>query len=404
MYPRVALFSMMLAAASLPLYIHLPRFATTELGLSLSVVGTLLIGLRVMDFVQDPLLGWLVDRFPSANATFAALATLGMGTGFLLLFSVPPLVQPVLWVSLTLILLFTSYSLGAILFYSQSTALAQNDGSMIRLAGFREAGALIGVILAALAPIIFAALTGTSGYAAFGVSLAVLCAVVWHMARPLWTSASTKAGKLTFSGLHQSGSSYLLLLALVNALPVAMTSTLFLFFVEDRLNLTGMSGAFLVLFFVSAGLSVPVWTHLCGRFGVRQVLLPAMALAILCFFWAALLQSGDAFAFALVCIGSGAALGADMVILPVLFSSTLERAGLQAGQAFGLWFFAGKLALALAAATLLPLLDLAGFQPGSNNSVQALNALGFAYAVVPCLVKFVAIALVLRMPKEVSYP
>ncbi|PHO03372.1 sodium:galactoside symporter [Rhodobacteraceae bacterium 4F10] len=404
MYPRVALFSMMLAAASLPLYIHLPRFATTELGLSLSVVGTLLIGLRVMDFVQDPLLGWLVDRFPSANATFAALATLGMGTGFLLLFSVPPQVQPVLWVSLTLILLFTSYSLGAILFYSQSTALAQNDGSMIRLAGFREAGALIGVILAALAPIIFAALTGTSGYAAFGVSLAMLCAVVWHMARPLWTIASPKAGKLTFSGLHQSGSSYLLLLALVNALPVAMTSTLFLFFVEDRLNLTGMSGAFLVLFFVSAGLSVPVWTHLCGRFGVRQVLLPAMALAILCFFWAALLQSGDAFAFALVCIGSGAALGADMVILPVLFSSTLERAGLQAGQAFGLWFFAGKLALALAAATLLPLLDLAGFQPGSNNSVQALNALGFAYAVVPCLVKFVAIALVLRMPKEVSYP
>ena len=51
-YLNVSLFAMLLAAAGLPLYIHLPRFATTELGLSLSTVGVILIGIRVLDFTQ----------------------------------------------------------------------------------------------------------------------------------------------------------------------------------------------------------------------------------------------------------------------------------------------------------------------------------------------------------------
>jgi Na+/melibiose symporter-like transporter len=90
-----------------------------------------------------------------------------------------------------------------------------------------------------------------------------------------------------------------------------------------------------------------------------------------------------------------------MVILPVLFSTALSRAGLKAGTAFGLWSFAGKLSLACAAAALLPLLELSGFRPGAANSAAALTTLILAYAVLPCLIKLCAIALVFRLPQEV---
>jgi len=87
--------------------------------------------------------------------------------------------------------------------------------------------------------------------------------------------------------------------------------------------------------------------------------------------------------------------------LPVVFSATLRRAGLPAGQAFGLWFLAGKLALAVAAVVLLPALEVSGFTPGSPNDREALMSLSFAYAVVPCVLKLIAIALVFRLPREV---
>jgi Na+/melibiose symporter-like transporter len=93
-----------------------------------------------------------------------------------------------------------------------------------------------------------------------------------------------------------------------------------------------------------------------------------------------------------------------MVILPVLFSTALARAGLSAGAAFGLWSFAGKLSLALAAALALPALQLAGYTPNAVNTPQALTTLTLAYAVIPCIIKIAAIILVARLPQEVNTP
>ncbi|WP_072506275.1 MFS transporter [Phaeobacter porticola] len=403
---RVSLFAMMLAAAGLPLYIHLPRYATAELGMSLATLAAVLAGIRVLDFVQDPLLGWITDRWPKERATFAALAALGMATGFILLYSYQPAIGGVLpWFVIALVLLFTAYSLGTVLFYGQSTALAGSPAALIRLAGFREGGTLAGIIIAALAPSALLALGASQGgYPAFGWMLAGLCIAIWLLTRGLWSRAPQPEQPLSVSALRDAGGFRLLALALVNSLPVAMTSTLFLFFVEDRLALPDLAGPFLVLFFLAAGVSVPFWTRAADRYGARNVLFPAMILAILSFVSAAFLPAGAALGFAAICIGSGAALGADMVILPVLFSRALARAGLQAGQAFGLWSFAVKLALAAAAVLLLPLLQLSGFTPGGQNSSAALMTLTWAYAIIPCCIKLLAIAMVLRLPRKVTTP
>ena len=61
MLSRIGVFAAMLAAAGVPLYIHLPRFVTVEMGLSLTTLGAVLLGIRIMDFAQDPFLGWLTE-------------------------------------------------------------------------------------------------------------------------------------------------------------------------------------------------------------------------------------------------------------------------------------------------------------------------------------------------------
>ena len=87
LYPRVSLYALMLAAAGIPLYIHLPQFAAQRLGISLGTLGALLFAIRLIDVVQDPLLGWLIDRYPAAQARFSALAALGLAIGFPVLFN-----------------------------------------------------------------------------------------------------------------------------------------------------------------------------------------------------------------------------------------------------------------------------------------------------------------------------
>ncbi|WP_089231095.1 MFS transporter [Tropicimonas sediminicola] len=407
LYPRVSLYALMLAAAGIPLYIHLPRFASVQLDIGLATIGSLLLAIRLVDLVQDPAIGWAIDRWPRAQAAFAMTAAAGLAIGFPLLFALEPGPGLAWQLPATLVLLFSAYSLGMILLYGRSATLAARPEprELMTLAAWREAGMLAGVVLAALAPTLLAGQGGEAeGYRSFGLLLGAVACLVAALSLPMWRRPVRPGSALSLAGLRKAGATRLLVLALVNSLPVAITSTLFLFFVEDRLQLPGMAGPFLILFFLCAGLSVPGWARLSNRIGARSVLLLAMPLAILGFVGAGFIGPGNAVAFAAICIASGAALGADMVVLPAMFSVALTRAGLNASAAFGIWSFAGKLGLALAAFLVLPALDLSGFAPGQENAQGAIRALTIAYAFVPCVLKLFAMALVLALPREEPTP
>ena len=390
---RTGLFAVMLASAGLPIYIHLPRYAAVEMGLDIATVGLIVMGIRIFDFIQDPLIGRLIDRFSNARDRMATLALALMALGFIGLFSLPAPVAPALWLVGTLVCIFTGYSVGMILMYGDAT----RHEDQLRIATYREAGLIVGVILAALAP------TLLGGFTAFGWLLAVLILIAHLATRSMWGDALTPPAQ-GLGPLFKAGGGWLLLLAVVNSLPLAITSTLFLFYVSDRLLLPDWAGGLLVLFFASSGLSIPIWSALARRFSPRAVLLFAMALSIAAFIGTASIPPQGLFPFALVCIASGAAVGAELVILPTLFSGLLARNGIAAGQSFGLWSFATKLSLPLAAVIVLPTLDAAGFVPDQTNSAAALDRLSFLYALLPCALKLLSLGLLLAIPKHLFGP
>ena len=55
----VGLFGVMLGAVGLPIYLHAPKYFSDTYGVSLVSLGAIMFALRVVDFVQDPLLGRL---------------------------------------------------------------------------------------------------------------------------------------------------------------------------------------------------------------------------------------------------------------------------------------------------------------------------------------------------------
>jgi len=94
---------------------------------------------------------------------------------------------------------------------------------------------------------------------------------------------------------------------------------------------------------------------------------------------------------------SGAALGADMTLLPALFAGRMAQVAPGAAEGFGLWSFVSKFTLALAAVALLPLLQAGGFAAGQSNDPEALRLLSLLYGGLPCVLKLLAIAILVRI-------
>lgn len=400
---RYTAFAGVLAAAGLPLYIHAPKFYVDRYDLSLSAIGVALLGLRVLDFAQDPVLGWVVDHLGAWRGVFAGAMTAVLALAMVGLFAVSAPINPLVWFTLCLAVLFTAFSALSILFYARGITKGNALGpeGHLRLAGWRESGSLAGICLAAILPTVFLYAGFSAPLALFALMFSFAAAAGAALMRKEWQAKAELPEHSSIAELLADPIlRRLLLVGLLNAAPAAVSASLFLFFVEYRLGHETAAGPLLLVFFAAAAVSVPFWARIAALRGVRWTLLAGMGLSIVAFSFAITLGQGDVWPFALVCLASGAALGADMTLLPALFSARVERVHGAGGQAFGLWNFCAKLTLAIAAATVLPLLDHSGFSTVQPNPPQVLWMLTLTYAVVPSVLKTIALAVLYWTPIE----
>lgn len=394
-----SLFALPLTMVALPVYVLVPPFYAATTGLALASIGAVLLATRVLDAIVDPLLGAWVDRARGAYLRPLLLAIPVLAAGYVLLFSPPAQMEPAAaatWLALTLVAATLGYSLASIAYQAWGARLADDDGGRARVTAWREGFGLVGVILASLLS------TWGPGalIALFLATLAIaLYALVTRAPRPPLAADQPRASpwRAIAAPLSVRGFRWLLAIFVANGIAAAVPASLVLFFVADRLQLEHRSGVLLALYFVAAACSMPLWARLAGRWGLHATWLAGMALAIGTFAWAVAVGPGDFVAFALVCALSGVALGADLALPPALLARVIglgPHAGTHEGAYFGLWNFANKLNLALAAGLALPALQALGYTPGARDPA-ALDALAFAYAVLPCLLKLGAAILLL---------
>jgi glycoside/pentoside/hexuronide:cation symporter, GPH family len=391
---RYGLLGLPLAFVALPLYVLLPHLYATRFGVPLATLGALLLAARLGDAFLDPWLGRLCDRLFARAARsvlrYSAAAAAVLALGFAALLLPPPAAQAHLlpWLAGALLVTYASYSLLAIAHQSWGAMLGGDELQRSRITGWREGLALLGVLLASVVP----ALLGLGAVVlVFWVTLLAGCWAWSHAARPQPAPMSSAAG--VWAPWQRGAFRRLLLVFVLNGIASAVPATLVLFFVDDRLQApASMQPLFLGSYFAAAALSMPLWMRAVRRIGLARSWLAGMALALSVFVWATQLQAGDAMAFVLLCVLSGAALGADLALPSAMLAGVIAAAGDRGraeGAYFGWWNFAAKLNLALAAGLSLPLLALFGYAPGARDA-QALQALTAAYCLLPCALKLAA--------------
>jgi glycoside/pentoside/hexuronide:cation symporter, GPH family len=441
---RYGALGLPLAFVALPLYVVLPNHYATAFGVPLATLGALLLGARLFDAVTDPLIGrWLDHGFARSNAQVLLVLALAAGVlalGFRGLFfpavatdgSAPAAL--LWWCGALLAVTYLAYSVLAIGHQSWGARLGGDAGQRARIVSWREAAALLGVLVASVLPAVAGLSVATT---VFAVLLALGVALLFGAPKPMvgvattavstlpGVAGSTSAAPLTTAAvvgipaaaaavprsslrlpLRTPAFRRLLAIYLVNGIASAIPATLVLFFIRDRLQAQAFEPLFLASYFAAGALSMPLWIRAVSRFGLARTWAAGMVLAVVTFAWAALLGAGDVAAYTAVCIASGVALGADLVLPGALLAGVIQRAGhgqqLEGGY-FGWWNFATKLNLALAAGIALPALALFGYTPGSRDPA-ALQALTLAYCLLPCVLKLLALALLrglwMRTEKE----
>jgi len=396
-----SLMGAVISAAGLPIYIYAPKYYADTYGVSLAAIGAVLFVLRVFDVVQDPVLGWVSERLRRGRGLAVAIAAALLGVSMLGLFAIAPPIPPLWWFALTIGGLVTAFSFLTINFYAQGVNRAADlSGGHVRLAAWRETGALLGICIAAIVPTV---LTGVvpAPFAWFAVGFCVVTVLATFAMAPEWGGRVAATDPVPFATiLRDAPARSLMILALVNATPLAVSSTLFLFYVDGRLQAPGWEGPLLVLFFLAAAVSSPGWSWLARRISPKRALLIGMVLAVVSFGVTLTLGPGDQAVFAVICIASGASIGADLTLLPAMFARRMADVAPNGGQGFGLWSLVNKFTLAFAAIALLPLLESSGFVSGEPVPDSAARMLTILYAGVPVGLKLIAIALLLFTPLE----
>ena len=396
---RYGLLGFPLAFCALPLYVHLPNLYAREFGVGLATLGGILLSARLFDALIDPMLGRWCDRLFQRSLRsvqlFGAIAGLVLAAGFTLLFFPVSRDPGVLIAATTLLLVMTYAAFSALSVAHQSWGAMLGGGSLMqsRVVAWREGLGLVGVVSAATLP----ALSGFGSMVAIFIVGLVLGWLGWLVApRPVVKPVAESAGSIWLPWRVPAFRRLLLVFAL-NGIASAVPATLVLFFVQDRLQAPeALQPLFLGSYFLVGALSMPIWLQVVKRLGLATSWLIGMVLAIAIFLWALTMGTGDIWPFVVVCALSGFALGSDLVLPTALLAGVIDKSGhlgSAEGSYFGWWNFASKLNLALAAGLTLPLLQLAGYSPGSQDP-QALLALATVYCLVPCVLKaFAAFAL-----------
>ncbi|GGO79748.1 MFS transporter [Marinobacterium nitratireducens] len=405
---RYAAPGLPLAMPTVAVYVLLPTWYAEQFALPLALIGAILLLTRLFDVVTDPLIGLLLDRRPLQSPRSPMLAGALLCTPALILLVNPPESLAAAALVSGLLMLYLGWTLIQIPYLAWLTQLHDDSLQRNRAAGAREALTLAGLLISAAFPAL-SALAELPLHT--GLNLLVLTTLLVGVAafRALWRLPAGRidAGELQRPQLSLLRENRLAMRLLsgwfLNGLANGLPAVLFPLFVSAFLGGDEADrGRFILLYFASAVLSLPVWLWLSRYISRSRLWCLAMLLAIMAFAPAPLLDPSRIDWFVPICVITGAALGADLTLPHVIQAEVADwdryrfRAA-RTGLLFACWNMATKLALALSAGCAFMLLGASGF---AASAPEPLWLLAVIYALLPCVFKAMAIGLLWRFPLQ----
>ena len=405
-----------LAMAALPVVLNVSHFYGEVVKLSFGIMGAIFIFARIVDAIQDPVIGLISDRFTHrgrrGRLAFVGLMTPFLAGGFYMLFDPPDSILGdhnlmAIWLLAALLLVHLGYSGVSISYHAHGAELTDDYNERTKVTVGREVFGLLGMTLAVVLPTFLTAKLGeANGYAMLGlvflpiVVIFALPTMIWGgpSVHPPVVHANRNIFVTFFAPLKNRLFRRLLLVFIVNGAALGVAVTVMLFYVEHVLQGGKLqAGIILLVYFAAGAASVPAWLLLSRRLGKAAAWFVGMVLTIIAMALAIFVGPGDFGWFLAISVVTGFGIGADYGLPPSILADVInsEEGGDTKGKTgtyFGLWALATKLATAIGAAGSLPVAALLGFNPARGE--YSTSALIVVYIAVPVMIKIAAALLI----------
>ncbi len=407
----------------IPIYLYLPTFYGIELQLGLASTGVILMLVRAFDTITDPIIGVMSDRsrFQSGRrkpwiAVGAIIASVGL---YKLL--IPSHGINSMYLFVWCLVLYTGWTMVMVPYLAWGAEITDEYSKRTSVTSWREGFGLLGVVCVGIAVSLLASMNWSTSdimqiialvTIALGLLLfPILLLMVPENRKPYQNSYNNLAAKLNiFRFLNLFNNKLFLRLLFtwfMNGLANGIPASLFLIYLNHVLGVDDeQSSLFILIYFLMAIISIPVWFALSKIFGKHKTWCFSMILACLAFAAVPILPQGAIMVFAIICVITGIALGADLILPPAIQADVVDYDRLmfktdRVGQQFSLWSMATKLALAIAVGFSLSTIDFLGFDPKLVTE-EAKMMVSMIYAWVPTVIKLLLLFLMWNFPLNVN--
>ncbi|NEO32605.1 MAG: MFS transporter [Symploca sp. SIO3C6] len=405
-----------ISALGLPLLVYLPPFYAEEMGLGLSLVGTIFMITRFWDVFTDPVLGIISDKVKTRLGRRRHWIILSVP---ILMLSVYQVFMPHSPVSGTyllwwMVVLYVGYTLLSISHMSWAAELSPHYDERSRVQGWREFALFFGMLTVLLLPALveqIAKASDTLKVSAMGWFTIILLPITVAIAvRMVPEHPVPKQPKLGFGRAirllwHNQPLQRLLIADLLVGAAPGITGSLYLFFATHVLELAQWESLILLFYFIAGFISIPGWMRLSYRLEKHRTLAVAMIYASITLALMLLLKPGVLWLSVLSIMLNGFSSGAGAFLLRSMMADVTDHDNLESGvQRTGLYYalltMTNKISYALAVGFTYPMLDWIGFEPSGTNTAQTIEALKYMFIFMPMPLMLLAAIIMWNFPLD----
>ena len=400
------------SAAGMPIFIFILPYYAGDLGLGLSLVGILFFLGRLTDIVTDPIMGVLIDRFPSRwgkhkHWIFISAPIFMVATYLIFL---PPTSNPSsLYFFVSLFLVYLSFTLSSITQLSWSTFLAPDYDDRTRLLTLREFMALLGMFCVIAIPAIVELYDTSLSAKVSAIGVFVLIVIPLITINGLYQVPDTKLEKVqskienpfkTFKSFFgNSMLNKIVLAAALIAFCMSLNGALYLIWMDVVMELPEYSSRLMLMYYLVSVFGLGIWRYLSIKtskhFAAGISCLYAIVILLIGFIGFFFIRDMDQ-SLKLIAVGSfivlyGFSFSGPMPLINAIIADISDKLSLENGENISGTVFSylttiTKVGFALAAVIPYLVLELVwGFDItlGTDNTESSKMAIFYIYTFVP---------------------
>jgi len=396
-----------LAALGLPLAVYIPPFYAGPIGLGVGTVGIIFMVARFWDIFTDPIMGMIVDRYPSKWGKRKHWIAIGVPVLMLAAWFIffPEGSQSTFYLIFWLFILYLAFTFVGLTQQAWGVDISKSYNDRSKVYGWREIGSIFGMMSVLALPAIlenagsnFTEMIAGMGY--FFIIVLPITALIGLIVIPdNERNEGTSFPSFSDLPLILKDNRPLIRTLLIEFLcssASSISAVTYIYLAKHVFDLEEISSRILFLYFFAGLLVMPLWMKVSYLIGKSKTLFTSTILCSLILASYLFINTNDALiTLVILTVLYGIGYGAPFTLTRALMADIVDADELKSkkkrpGLFYSILTTFSKVGAAIAVGLVYTYLEFNGFKPDQIASEKIKEILLFVFAFIPMILYFCA--------------